>query len=357
MPNTRQYAIAAGQPLSFDNALSYIKTKRVTLTEARAFLDDIPHASGPPCLQSIAILNHIDKGGGRNNYLFSFGVYLKKADPEFWEQKLFSINEALDEPISRDELEITVVNSLRKKDYAYKCNDAPCVDYCRKAVCKTRDYGIGKEGGYFSELEYGRLFQVKAYEPYYEWEVRLLGDEEFKRLRFQSEADIIGQDSFLRLCFRELHILPVKLKQSEWYKLINQALKELTIVGVESEDDTTPIGLLRSIFIEFLTARAMAQTRDQIANKRVYHDIKEKAYYFRTQDLIDFIFLVKNFRYYLPGQIHGILHDFNAVPFRLRTERGKQLRVYRLTEENLDKLGFIDEETFEAKFTAQEEQY
>jgi len=296
--NTRQYAIVNGQALSFDNALSYMKIKRKSLAEARAFVNDLPNANGPPCLETLALLNNISKGGGRNNYLFSFGVYLKKADPEFWEQKLFGINDAMNEPLPRDELEGTIVSSLRKKDYAYKCAEAPCVDYCRKAICKTRDFGIGKEGGYFSELEYGKLLQVKCSEPYYEWEVRILGEEQFKILRFQNEADIIGQDSFLRLCVRELHVLPVKMRQSEWYKLINQALKELSVANIEREDDTSPVGLFRSIFTEFLTERAMAQTRDQILNKRVYIDPKTATYYFRSQDLSDFLFLVKGFRYF-----------------------------------------------------------
>jgi hypothetical protein len=355
--NTRQYAIVRGQKLSFDHALSYIKTKRKTLTEVRAFISDIAHDDGPPCLQSLALLNNISKGGGRNNYLFSFGVYLKKSDPEFWEQKLFSINEAMNEPLGKDELESTIVSSLRKKDYAYKCAEAPCVDYCRKAVCKTREYGIGKEGGYFSELEYGKLIQVKSFEPYYEWEVRILGEEAFKSLRFQNEADIIGQDSFLRLCFRELHVLPVKLKQSEWYKLINQALKELTIIAIEKEDDTSPVGLLRSIFTEFLTERAMAQTKDQILNKRVYHDEKIKCYYFRSQDLSDFVFLVKGFKYFLPGQLHGYLKDFKAEPTRIKSESGKQFRVYTITEANVKALGYITIEMFKADFNNKEEQY
>lgn len=355
--HTRQYAVLRGEKLSIDNALSYIKTKRKSLVEARAFLNDLPNADGPPCLQTISLLNSIGKGGGRNNYMFSFGVFLKKSDPEFWEQKIFGVNEAMVEPLSRDELEATVVNSLRKKDYAYKCADVPCIDFCRKAVCKTRDYGIGKEGGYFSELEYGKLVQVKAYEPYYEWEVRILGEEAFKLLRFQNEADIIGQDAFLRLCVRELHVLPVKLRQSEWFKLVNQALKELTVVAVEKEDDTTPIGLLRSILTEFLTERAMAQTKEQILNKRVYCDPDTGCYYFRAQDLSDYVFLVKSFRYFLPGQLHGLLRDFKAEPTRIKTESGKQFRVYCITKDNVADLGFVAVDMFKASFKAKEEQY
>lgn len=355
--NTRQYAIVRGEKLAFDDALSYIKTRRKTLTEVRAFLNDITNANGPPCLQTIGLLNAVDKGGGRNNYMFSMGVFLKKSDPEFWEQKLFSANEAMNEPLSRDELENTIISSLRKKDYAYKCAEAPCVDFCRKAVCKTREFGIGKEGGYFSELEFGTLTQVKAYEPYYEWDVRILGEESFKNLRFQNESDIIGQDAFLRLCMRELHVLPSKLKQVEWYKTVNQALNEMKVVSVEKEDDTTPIGLFKSILIEFLTERAMAQTKEQILNKRVYFDPKLKYYYFRAQDLSDFMFLVKGFRYYLPGALHGLLRDFKAEPTRIKTESGKQFRVYSISKDNVELIGYYDAPVFKAEFESKKEPY
>lgn len=354
---TRQYAIRGTKKLNFDEALAYIKERRRTLTEIRAFINELSFTDGPPCLQTINLLNIMDKGTGRNNFLFSFGVYLKKMDPEFWEQKLFDINSKILAPLSKDELENTIINSLRKKDYTYKCTEAPCVDYCRKAICKTREFGIGKEGGYFSELEYGKLTQVKAYEPYYEWQVKIIGEEEFKSLRFKNEADIIGQDAFLRLCFRELKRLPIKLKQSEWYKVINQALNDMEVIIIEKEDDTTPIGLFKNLFIEFLTDRAMAQTREQILNKRVFHDSKEGKYYFRTSDLSDFLFIMKGFRFYAPGELHGLLKDFKAEPTRIRTERGQQLRVYCMTEEAVKNIGFVEAEVFEANFTKEKEQF
>jgi len=355
--NTRQHVLSRGKALNFDDALTHIKTKRRTLSEVRTFLSELSHADGPPCLQTIQILNNVEKGGGRNTYLFSFGVYLKKADPEFWEQKLFGINEDMADPISKAELENTIIGSLRKKDYAYKCNEAPCVDFCRKALCKKREFGVGKEGGYFSELEYGKLTQVKAYEPYYEWEVKVPGEDSWKLLRFKNEADIIGQDAFLRLCFRELKTLPIKMKQSEWYKLINQALADMQVVLVDKEDDTSPIGMFKSIMLEFLTERAMAQTRDQILHRRAYLDPDTNTYYFRTNDLVDFMFLTKGFRYFAPNDVHGILRDFKAEPTRLRTESGKQLRLYSIKSTDVENIGLVHLDRYEAKFEPKEEQF
>jgi len=355
--DTRQHAIRNGEALSLDEALAYVKEKRRTLTELRSFLNELPYRDGPPCLQTISLLNIMTKNAGRNNFLFSFGVYLKKLDPDFWEQKLFEVNAAMRNPLPKGELESTVIASLRKKDYTYKCLEQPCVDFCRKPLCKTRDFGIGKEGGYFSELEYGKLKQIKGHEPYYEWEVKVLGEEAFKLLRFRSEDDIIKQDAFLRLCFRELHMLPIRMKQSEWFKLINQALAELEVKVVEAEDDTSPITLFKNLFIDFLLNRAMAQTKEQILNKRVYFDKEVGRYYFRTVDLSDYVFVTKGFRYYAPGELHALLNDMHAQPCRIKTETGKQFRVYGITQKDIESIMHVKPEVFEAEFKKEPEQY
>jgi hypothetical protein len=354
---TRQCAIRSGKELSLSEALAYAKAKRVSLTEARTLLNELPYTDAPPCLQTIHLLDVMGKNSGRNNYLFSFAVYLKKKEPEFWEQRLYEVNNTLQEPLKRDEVEGTILNSLRKKDYTYKCNEQPCVEYCRRELCKKRDFGIGKEGGYFSELEYGALTQIRSAEPYYEWEVKLPTADKFTRMRFKSEADIIGQDVFLRLCFRDLHILPIKIKQVEWYKLINQALAEVKVVDVDQADDASAMGMFKQLFQEYLTDRAMAATKDQILTKRAYHDEMSHKYYFRAIDLSNYVFVSKMFRYFAPADIHGVLRDFGAVATRIKTESGKQLRVYEISEEALEKVATLSMEPFEAKFVDKSEDF
>lgn len=355
--NTRQCAVRAGVDLTLDEALSYARSKRASLAEVRTMLLELPNADGPPCLQTISMLGGPPLNGGRNTYLFSFGVYLKKKEPELWEQRLFEVNERMDEPLSVEELESTVIASLRKTNYAYKCLDAPCVDFCRKTLCKTREFGIGREGGYFSELEFGKLTQIKSNDPYYEWEVKLMGTEKFSTLRFKTESDIIGQDAFLRLCFRELHVLPVKIKQAEWYKRISDAGMTMEVKVVEQEDDTSPIGIFKSLFTQFLTSRARANTKDQIQGNpgRVYFDERTRKYYFRTQDLTEYLFVTKQFKYYGPGEVHGILRDFKADALRLFTESKKQIRVYCITEEALKGIGDVRSEPFKADFKREED--
>ena len=360
LKDTKQYCIKNKESLSIENALIYIKQKTQTIDDVIEFINTLPFNDGPPCLQTLYLLNPFEKNSMRNNYLFSFGIYLKKKDENFFEQKLFEINQQLKEPLKNDELEKTILSSLRKKDYTYMCKQEPLFGLCNKVICQKKEYGIGKEGGYFSELEYGKLTQIKIAEPYYEWGVKLQGDKEFKKLRFKNEEEIIRQDTFLKLCFRELHILPIKLKMSEWSKIINQHLNELEIIQVEEGDDISPMSIFKALFYDFLLNRAFAQNKVQLLNKRVYYNKEDQTYYFRAKDLLDYVYIQKSFRFFVPNEIHGILHDLHAMPIRLRLENGKQLRVYEIYEKNIptdfsfkeDK----DNKMFKADFTKYEEE-
>lgn len=323
------YAIKGDKKLNFNEALMHIKEKTVSLQEAETFVDDLPYHDAPPCLQTIHLLNPLSENSGRNNYLFSFGVYLKKKDEDFFETNLKEINDSLDEPLKEHELEKTVLNSLRKKDYLYKCKESPCISFCNKKRCREREYGIGKEEGYFSNVEVGQLYQYKIAQPYYEWEVRIQGQDTFKKLRFKSEEEIIKQDAFLKLCMRELHELPSKLKQMEWFKKVNAALKEIEVIQVSEEDDTSPIMILKSMIQEFCTSRKLADDKEHILLGKVYFNLKSREYYFRIKDLNDYIYVNKSFRYFTPQELHGILREMECISRKITIGK-KQVRVSAL---------------------------
>ena len=70
-------------------------------------------------------------------------MYLRKAYPDSWESEILTYNmQYLDPPLPLSEVNI-VAKQLEKKDYAYKCNDAPISSHCNKELCQTRKFGIG----------------------------------------------------------------------------------------------------------------------------------------------------------------------------------------------------------------------
>jgi len=348
--DTKQGLIHNGKVLGFNDALTFIKSKLTTIDDLTDLIDDLPYSDAPPCLQSLYMLNMLGENSGRNNYLFSFGVYLKKKDENYFEQSLISINNELNEPLEVQEIEKTVLSSLRKKDYTYKCKASPCLDFCDKKVCQSKLYGIGKDGGFFTNIVFGSLKQYKSAVPYYEWEVKDQESKTFKTLRFKNEDEIIKQDVFLRLCIRELRFLPYKMKQGEWFKLVNQALADITVIDVNKDDDTSPVMRFNNMFYDFITARALAQTKEQVLNKRVYYDKKEMKYYFRTKDLLYYLYEIKNFRMFSSGDIHGMLRDIGATSTVLRTDIGRQIRTMAVKRDSIDQNVLAQPDTFDIDF-------
>ncbi len=335
--NTRQGLIRNGKMLELDEALTYIvKNKLTTIEKIDSMITDLPYNDAPPCLQTLALLNMLGENSGRNNYLFSFGVYLKKKDENYFEQSVIEINNSMPFPIEVRRIEETLLSSLRKKDYTYKCTASPCIDFCDKKVCAKRKYGIGQDGGYFTNLLFGTFTQFKTHSPYYEWEVKGQDATIFKKLRFKNEDEIIKQDVFLKLCFRELHFLPFKMKQVEWFKLVNQALLEVRIISIDKEDDTSPLVRFNNLFFDFLTARALADTQNEIVLKKVFFNEETRKYVFRTRDLLEYLYDIKNFRSFATGEIHGILRDIGAVKGVVRVAKGAQVRIMSIREEKVD---------------------
>lgn len=342
---------ANGETMGLDDALKYIQTKITTLTELKEALDELPYGDAPPCIQTLMILRMLNMDSGRNNFLFSCGVYLKKKDENYFEAELHVINDSLKHPLPKEEIDKTIIASLRKKDYTYKCTASPCLEFCDKKVCQSKEYGVGKDGGYFSDLIFGVLKQYAAAAPYYEWEVKVREEEPFKCLRFKNEDEIIKQDVFLKLCFRELKFLPFRMKQTEWFKLVNQALAEIQVEYISKEDDTSPVVRFEHHVFEFLTGRAMAENLHQINFKRVYPDPDHKEYLFKTKDLVDYLYDIKNFRLFTTGEIHGLLRDLGARKKVQRDVTGKQMRLTALSFEDVpDDYRLRDSRTFEATF-------
>jgi len=337
---TKQYAIKGGKPLSLTDMLVYVKEKSVTIDESMKHLNELEYSDAPPCLQTAYLLDPFKEPGmHRNSFLFSFGVYLKKKDEDFFEQKLHDVNATLTRPLEDKELEKTVLSSLRKKDYVYKCKETPCVDFCHKKECKNRDFGIGKNDGYFSTVECGQLTQYKLDQPYYEWEVRKQGQEEYIKLVFKSEDEIIKQDAFLRLCMRELYELPSKLKQQAWTTLVNQALKEVKIQKINPEDDTSPFHMFTTLFTDFLTGQAMAETKEQVKTRRPYYDKETQEYLFRGADMQNYIAVTKGFKEYGLGEYHRLFKQVGCEPKQVRISPKEKLRLWCISKEKLDAMG------------------
>lgn len=343
---SRQAMLIDGQPVSLEEALTIISTKkRRTLKEHEAYIAGLAFGDAPPCLQSLYFLGAVDDN--RNNFLFSFGVYLQKKDEDNFEKDLYELNRSLISPLPEKELEATVIQSIRKKAYSYKCKENPCITYCNKKECKHREYGLGG-GGHVSELEFGQLYQIEIDPPYYEWVIN------GTKIRFKDEDEILNQHIFRKKCFRILHHTPYRLKDDEWIKILNSSLAGIIVVE-EDQNQISPMAMLHEYVREFIMDTAQASSKDHISMSRPYNDTKNARYLFRGKDLLNFLYQKRRFTHYTQSEIHAFLRDNGSLSLHIRGESGRTMRVFSLPHEYFAGRGETpDNAVIEMRFTAED---
>lgn len=241
-----------------DVAVANIVTHKITPEMFKAWKNTIPLNDAPPCLQSLYLRRTIHD---RNNYLFSLGCYYKAKYGEDYENYLYEANARLSKPLSEQELQATVLSSLQKHTYSYRCKDVPLCTVCNKAECAKRTYKVGDE---ISPLNYEQLVQYNCDPPFYDWTIN------GKVLRFNSEAEIIQQEKFIELCMRHLGVLPNKIKREAWTAIVNEALKNKQVKEVEY-DSSTPLAIMQESLRQFLLNAKLGEgLEDCIVTGRPY---------------------------------------------------------------------------------------
>lgn len=343
---TRQYLFSEeSKPLLLEEALIRVRDKLQTEESLMEFFDNLPLSDAPPCLQSIYMTGETSY---RNEYLFSLARYYKTKYGDDFEFKIAEANNALRKPIDIDRLNRTIISSHKKKEYSYKCLNEPISSLCEKAVCRARRFGIGGEE--VSELSYEDFIQYDTDPPYYEWVIN------GKSLKFYSEESIIMQRQFRNLCFRVLHILPARLKETNWTHIVNTALRNMVTKGISDGEDISPGAMFKEYLVEFLEKRAMARTREQILVDRVYKDDELGSYVFKAKNLVVFLINQKQFRAYGQTEIQDRLRRLNGEPRRyyIGKEKGT-VRAWTLPYGSLRK--FLEEPMHERVEVEFKEEY
>ena len=275
--------------VKFDNAMKIIKRTRCTLQDISDKLKELPFNDAPKCIQTMRNMAWIRENGGRNKYLYTVCVYLKKkfggAENAVVEE-LQDFNNAMYEPVDDEELS-TIYNSVMSHEYNYKCQDEPCKTFCNAAKCRLRQFGVGKDkNAVFTGLDYGKMYRYMTADPYYEWELKLPDDEAFKRIKFNDEYELLDQRKFATLVMRYCNVAPAQIDDNNWRKTITLYLTDITEIEVGESGDTSETAVLREEFKRYLaTVRAMSPVQIKIGLV-----VFEKGkYYFLFRGFQDFL--------------------------------------------------------------------
>ena len=274
---------------------------------------------GPPCLQILA-KNKISEGG-RNNGLFNLGVYLRKAYPDSWESEILKYNmEYLDPPLPLNEVNI-VAKQLEKKDYVYKCSDAPINAHCNKTLCLTRKHGVGAavQGAVIANLR-----KYNSTPPV--WFVDVNGEP----LEMDTDA-LLNQATFQRSCMEQLNFMPRSVSKIIWENRIGglmQEMKDNESAIIEVAQDASITGQFYDHLEEFCRHMQQAQDKEEILLKRPWTDEEEQKTYFRLKDFDAFLKRNKFFEY-KSHKIAQRLRDMGGESVLLKI-KGRPIRVWQI---------------------------
>ena len=235
-----------------------------------------PIKDGPPCLQALCAQGFPE--GTRNNGLFNIGVYLKKAHPDDWEDKMVEYNfKYVSPPLPNNEVQV-VLKQAGKKDYQYKCKDVPLNAFCNSGLCRTRKHGIGSSGPDAPQMS--SLSKYASEPPL--WFLDVNG----RRVELDTDS-LYNQMAFQKACMEKLNLVPPTLRKQDWEQLLNALLKEMveTQAITEASEDTSITGRFTDLLEEFTTHMQQALDREEVIMGRPWRDDDEAKTYFRIKDL------------------------------------------------------------------------
>jgi|TARA_R110000803_G_scaffold63209_3_gene123772 hypothetical protein len=274
-------------------------------------------ADGPPCLQ-ILCGNKISEGG-RNNGLFNIGVYLRKAYPDSWELEVLNYNmQYLVPPLPLNEVNL-VAKQLHRKEYAYKCNDAPINSYCNKELCRTRKFGVG------AAIQGASIANLRKYDstpPV--WFMDVNGEP----LELDTEG-LMSQPVFQKACMEQLNFMPRSVQKQTWESRISTLLtdmKENESAIIEVAVDASTAGQFYDYLEEFCRFLQQAQDKEEILLRRPWTDEETNLTYFRLRDFESYLTKNKWFAY-KSHKIAQRLRDINGESIVLKI-KGRAIRVW-----------------------------
>lgn len=322
---TTRYAVIEGAPItSIEDFLQIAENAKVSEQEIAKI--KVPEhellEEAPPCLQVLA-RNGIPEGG-RNDSIFSFGVYAKLRygeEQEKWEPQLDTLNEKLcHPPLPRKEMN-TIIKQLGKKDYFYRCEVPPLCNHCNKDLCRHRKYGIGNGGGSDDPgVLIDGMTKIDTEPPM--WIMSVNG------IRMQMEtAEFMSQPRFKKRVIESLTVMPTTIGTKAWDRLIGRLLKEADIIYAPK--DASPRGQLCYYIEQFCTTKAQARARDELLMGKPWTE--DGVTYFRSTDFFKYLEQQK-FRAYTGPQIFATLKDEFAITEKQFKIKGKCVRCWSVAE-------------------------
>lgn len=320
---TTRYCIHKGQSLTAEQFITYAKQLQLTLAELEALHVDIgpDYADAPPCLQIMARQGL--EPGTRNDSMYAFGVYAKTKWGDTWEYELEKINNAVCIPPLPSKEMVALTKSLSRKTYFYPCKRRPCISFCNKELCRSREYGVGQQKDEIDVI-IGQLVKIN-HTAAPTWIIDVDG------VRFELETeDLMSQARFHKVCVEKTNKWPCTVKVHVWQTMVNDKLSNIEIISPPS--DSSEEGRFMAYVEQFCTTTALARNMDELLQGKPWTNMDEGITYFRSNDLLDYLDR-QHFRAVNQRQAWNILRREKAKHKQLSI-KGRCVQVWGIREFN-----------------------
>ena len=212
-------------------------------------------------------------------------------------------------------------SNLLKKNYRYKCKDAPLNSFCNAGLCRTRKHGIGGDGPDAPQMS--SLSKYASEPPL--WFLDING----RRIELDTDG-LFNQALFQKSCVERLNLLPPTLRKQDWEGVLNALLKEMVETEhiQEASTDTSVTGRFLDLLDEFCTHLQQAMDRDEILLGRPWTSEDEAKTYFRMKDLEGHL-KRSNFTGLTAPKMAQRLRDMDGEPISLLL-KGRTVRCWRI---------------------------
>lgn len=280
--DTKRYAVNEhGDILSlkqFIEAAEKLKSHTVIVNKKT---DKDKEGEPPPCL-AYFLDKKVEKGSRcRNELLFNYAVFFRGRYSSSWEERVFEINYSnFEAPLSKKEV-TSIVNSVDKKKYSYRC-DGPIGSYCDRIHCQTLQFGVKAINQNYGELMLGSLSKIMTDPP--RWELEINGE-----IITLTTEEIMNFKAVRVACMERIDLIAPPMKAEDWLQLLRERMENKRVV--EAPEDASQDGQVTSTFHEFLAmADRTTERSDILRGLPVRDNIKDKdVIIFRGTDFANFL--------------------------------------------------------------------
>ena len=332
---TTRYCLKGGVALTPEEFITYANENIVELSDLVAFnmesihefASDPEFADAPPCIKYF--VQHGFPPGSRNHALFSLGVFARRKFINGWEDKVFEYNQKFMAPGTYSEV-ASIIRSLSKRTYIYKCKDQPLCGKCDKENCANTPYGVkpgladekAQRPNILDEVETPIICYAPTAtstdEPY--WVFKINGME------FNVTVDMArSQVLFAREYLRQFHSVVMPVQDRRWVTRINELLSAAEIR--ELAPDAGPEGQMWFHLEEFCTSKAKARAKDEIILGKPWTE--DSRIYFRSSDFVKYLDQ-QRFKRFTESELWSILKRGGALHHRFNL-RGKQVGCWSVS--------------------------